>query len=261
MSSIVRSTTNPHPVRLMFASQNVVKHRELALAFEVAQFPVQCLVPPAHWDVEETGLTFAENAHRKAASLLEWLQTTEGLSGVDAILADDSGYEIEARSPNLVYTPELPTFPGVWSNRWLTADGWALLGASLPKDEASEWSPFDGSLQQKCEAILHLMQGETQRRAQFVCHLCLLMPDTQGLWHATTFHGVMPLWVTEASVADFRAGRCGDGGFGYDPINHPRHADGTIDPRTVAQLDPTEKHALSHRGQALRQLIQHLIVK
>jgi XTP/dITP diphosphohydrolase len=45
----------------------------------------------------------------------------------------------------------------------------------------------------------------------------------------------------------------GDNGFGYDPIFVP---DGHS--VTSAELDPAEKDALSHRGQALRALLPHL---
>jgi XTP/dITP diphosphohydrolase len=42
----------------------------------------------------------------------------------------------------------------------------------------------------------------------------------------------------------------GDQGFGYDPIFVPAAAGG----ETFAQMEPARKHALSHRGQALRTL-------
>ena len=45
----------------------------------------------------------------------------------------------------------------------------------------------------------------------------------------------------------------GLGGFGYDPIFIPRGLD-----RTAAELDPLEKNSLSHRGQALRELVAQL---
>ena len=41
--------------------------------------------------------------------------------------------------------------------------------------------------------------------------------------------------------------RRGDGGFGYDPSFVPQS-----DSRTVAEMPAAEKHAQSHRGQALR---------
>jgi XTP/dITP diphosphohydrolase len=44
----------------------------------------------------------------------------------------------------------------------------------------------------------------------------------------------------------------GDGGFGYDPAFAP---DEIADGRTMAQLDPSEKDAISHRGRAARELL------
>ena len=46
------------------------------------------------------------------------------------------------------------------------------------------------------------------------------------------------------------AARRGSGGFGYDPVFVPEPGDG----RTMAQLEPDEKDAVSHRGEALRAL-------
>ncbi len=43
----------------------------------------------------------------------------------------------------------------------------------------------------------------------------------------------------------------GDGGFGYDPAFIP---DDIADGRTMAELTPGEKHAISHRGRAARAL-------
>ena len=45
----------------------------------------------------------------------------------------------------------------------------------------------------------------------------------------------------------------GAGGFGYDPIFRPDGFD-----RTFAELSPDEKNAISHRGRAVRRLVQHL---
>jgi XTP/dITP diphosphohydrolase len=44
----------------------------------------------------------------------------------------------------------------------------------------------------------------------------------------------------------------GDGGFGYDPAFRP---DDIADGRTMAELDPAEKDAISHRGRAARALL------
>ncbi len=42
----------------------------------------------------------------------------------------------------------------------------------------------------------------------------------------------------------------GNGGFGYDPVFVPLEGGG----RTFAEMTPTEKHAISHRGRAFRSL-------
>jgi XTP/dITP diphosphohydrolase len=47
----------------------------------------------------------------------------------------------------------------------------------------------------------------------------------------------------------------GDGGFGYDPAFNP---DDVSDSRTMAELTPQEKDAISHRGRAARELLAWL---
>jgi len=46
----------------------------------------------------------------------------------------------------------------------------------------------------------------------------------------------------------------GDSGFGYDPVFVPAEGDG----RTFAEMSAAEKHAISHRGRALRSLVAQL---
>jgi XTP/dITP diphosphohydrolase len=49
----------------------------------------------------------------------------------------------------------------------------------------------------------------------------------------------------------------GSGGFGYDPAFLP---DQVPDGRTMAELSPPEKNAISHRGRAARMLASHLAI-
>jgi XTP/dITP diphosphohydrolase len=49
----------------------------------------------------------------------------------------------------------------------------------------------------------------------------------------------------------------GDGGFGYDPAFVPDDT-GPDDERTMAELEPAAKHAISHRGRAARELARGL---
>jgi XTP/dITP diphosphohydrolase len=73
-------------------------------------------------------------------------------------------------------------------------------------------------------------------------------------------------YVDEAGAEHLFEGRCdgelareprGTGGFGYDPAFIPEDT-GPEDPRTMAELGPDEKHAISHRGRAARRLARWL---
>ena len=82
-----------------------------------------------------------------------------------------------------------------------------------------------------------------ERRAAYVCVLALIDPDgTEHVFEANC-EGVL---LRE---------RRGTGGFGYDPIFVP---DDTDDERTMSELSPDEKNAISHRGRAARLLAAQL---
>jgi XTP/dITP diphosphohydrolase len=83
------------------------------------------------------------------------------------------------------------------------------------------------------------------RRAAYVCALALI--DEQG--HEYVFEA-----RCEGTL--LREGR-GDGGFGYDPAFVPDET-GHSDQRTMSELSPEEKNAISHRGKAVRMLARHL---
>jgi XTP/dITP diphosphohydrolase len=80
-----------------------------------------------------------------------------------------------------------------------------------------------------------------RRTARFVCVLALAMP--RGA--TTLFEGVV-----EGLIA---AEPCGEGGFGYDPVFLYPPAG-----RTFAELGGDEKAAVSHRGRAIRKLVEYL---
>jgi XTP/dITP diphosphohydrolase len=84
-----------------------------------------------------------------------------------------------------------------------------------------------------------------ERRAAYVCALALI--DEQG--HEYVFEA-----RCEGTL--LREGR-GSGGFGYDPAFVPDET-GHNDHRTLSELSPVEKNAISHRGKAVRMLARHL---
>jgi XTP/dITP diphosphohydrolase len=78
----------------------------------------------------------------------------------------------------------------------------------------------------------------------YVCVIALVDPRT-GEQH--TFDGRCTGTMAPAPR--------GTGGFGYDPVFVPDDRD---DGRTMAELEPAEKDAISHRGRAARALVEHL---
>lgn len=93
---------------------------------------------------------------------------------------------------------------------------------------------------------------DARRSARFVAVIALCLPARNAedrADHTVTFRGSV-----EGTV--LRAPR-GTGGFGYDPLFAP-HPDPGAEPRAMAELSPAEKHRISHRGRAMRQLLTHL---
>lgn len=81
---------------------------------------------------------------------------------------------------------------------------------------------------------------EKDRTARFECHIVCLYPDGKKL----DAHG-----VCEGYIA---LGPRGNGGFGFDPVFL------LPDGRCFGSMSADEKHAVSHRGNALRELKQLL---
>ncbi|MBX2861465.1 MAG: non-canonical purine NTP pyrophosphatase, partial [Vampirovibrio sp.] len=50
----------------------------------------------------------------------------------------------------------------------------------------------------------------------------------------------------------------GNNGFGYDPIVYPLE-NGKPAARTYSELSPNEKNNISHRGQALKKIVEKLL--
>ena len=111
--------------------------------------------------------------------------------------------------------------PGIYSARW----------GGPEKDF--------GVAMQKVETAL---TGSGDRRAAFICVLALCWPDSgPGGEHMEVFEGRVEgtlVWPPR-----------GDQGFGYDPMFVP--TGGTL---TFGEMEPTAKHAISHRADAFAKL-------
>ncbi|MGF1658284.1 MAG: RdgB/HAM1 family non-canonical purine NTP pyrophosphatase [Rubrimonas sp.] len=76
------------------------------------------------------------------------------------------------------------------------------------------------------------------RRARFVCCLCVAWPDGADAVFVGRAEGRL-VWPPR-----------GAHGFGFDPMFLPDGRDATF-----AEMDPVEKHAISHRADAFEQLV------
>ncbi len=85
--------------------------------------------------------------------------------------------------------------------------------------------------------------GPSDRTGRYRCVAALARPDGEAIWAEGVCEGRL--------IVDPR----GSGGFGYDPAFVPQQEDepGAAG-RTMAELSASEKHAISHRGLALRSL-------
>lgn len=93
------------------------------------------------------------------------------------------------------------------------------------------------------EKLLREMQGVTDRRAHYYCVLVLLRhaDDPQPLIAEGEWHG------------EIGHQEKGSGGFGYDPLFWLPELG-----KTGAELEREQKHAISHRGKALKVLLEKL---
>lgn len=156
--------------------------------------------------VEETGLTFVENALIKARHASQ-------VTGLPC-LADDSGLVIDVLNGE----------PGIYSSRY-----------------AGEQATDQNNIAKVLEKMHNV--PEDKRSAHF--HCCMVLMNGA--------HDPAPIICQGRWFGQILTGPKGDQGFGYDPI--------FFDPQinqVAAELALEEKNRVSHRGLALKQLIQEL---
>ena len=95
----------------------------------------------------------------------------------------------------------------------------------------------------RIQKILNLLDGvlEQDRKARFVCVMVLYINDDEK---------IVSQGIVDGYIAKERAG---DNGFGYDPIFYvPQYK------KTMAQLTSDVKNQISHRANALKNLVSEL---
>ena len=94
---------------------------------------------------------------------------------------------------------------------------------------------------ERCSFLLKNMEKMELRAAKFVCSIVCLFPDGKILSAVGECHG------------EISRKPAGTGGFGYDPVFYIKELG-----KTMAELTPEEKNEISHRGQALKKLVEIL---
>ena len=132
-------------------------------------------------------------------------------------LADDSGLCVAALGGN----------PGVYTADW------------------AERQPFEGEpgrdwymAMGKVEGLLCEQGANVDRSAYFACTLALAWPSGESVVYEGRVQGSLT-WPPRGKL-----------GFGYDPAFVPQGRS-----QTFAEIDPTEKHAISHRADAFAKLV------
>ena len=219
------------PVPLVLATANADKVREILEVF-TERFGIAFVAQPLEFDAVTYGHVMAPAA--RAESLLgvalaarpDMDETADTLAGNARIKAEGlravTGATCIADDTGLV-VDALGGAPGVHSARYAGPSG--------------EYSANVAKLLRELEATPPL-----GRTARFL----------------TVIHGARAdggEFVVDGAVeGTITSEPRGAGTFGYDPVFVPVDGDG----RTFAEMAPTEKHALSHRGRAVRALLDLL---
>ena len=141
------------------------------------------------------------------------------LSGLPA-LADDSGLCVEA----------LGGEPGVYTANWAETAGHGQAGR--------DWIVA----MRRVEDRLQALGPNTSRSAHFICTLAIVWPGNHDCLFEGRVEGSL-VWPPR-----------GDRGFGYDPMFVPHGHD-----QTFGEMDPDAKHAISHRADAFRKLVDAIL--
>lgn len=125
---------------------------------------------------------------------------------------------------------------------WALADDSGLCIKSLNGAPGLYSARYAETPQKRIERVLTEMKDKTDRTAEFVCAMTLINPQGEV---AFACKGICKGSITQEPA--------GSNGFGYDPIF-------LVDGRTttMAELSEEEKNQISHRSQALNQILDVL---
>jgi XTP/dITP diphosphohydrolase len=124
---------------------------------------------------------------------------------------------------------------------WVLADDSGIEAAALhgvPGVRSARYAGEDATDEQNLAKLIGALAESDDRRVRYVAELVAIAPDGGEVTARGELTGTLA------------AAPRGTGGFGYDPAFVP---DGET--RTVAEMSPGEKDAISHRARAARALL------
>lgn len=168
--------------------------------------------------------------------------------GIDVISQKEAGYDIEVEETGTTFAEnailkaeeifKMSKKPVIADDSGLQID--ALNGE--PGVYSARYAGENATDKDKINKVLNLMKNvtdNTKRTARFRCAICYI--DINGVKHIfeQTCEGII---AKETH---------GNNGFGYDPIF-------MIGEKSFAELSSEEKNEISHRGKAIKELVQYL---
>ena len=128
------------------------------------------------------------------------------------------------------------------SHAWTLADDSGLCIDALGGKPGIYSARYADTPQNRINRVLKELEGVQNRKARFVCAMTLVSPQGDIAYACKG--------TCEGSIAEEQFGA---NGFGYDPIFT---LNGTN--KTMAELSDYEKNQISHRANALKQVINYI---
>lgn len=186
-------------------------------------------------------LVFATNNLYKLKEVQEILPSGIKLRTLRSIGCD---HEVEESAPDLVGNARLKAEHVFLEHAYdAFADDTGLEVAALngrPGVHSARFAGKNPSFQDNIDKLLSELKGKKDRSARF--RTVILLRSAEG---EQAFEGRV-----DGHIAAIPRGRKG---FGYDPVFVPEGED-----RTFAEMEDQEKERVSHRGRAVRALVDHL---
>ena len=184
----------------------------------------------------------SKNPHK----LVEISKITEKF-GFELVLQSDLGVDIDVEETGTTFEEnsflkaeavmKATGLPALADDSGICAD--ALGGA--PGIYSARFCGHHGDDEANNRLLLEKLKNEENKKAHYTCAIVLVYPDGKKISAEGYLYGE----ITE--------NRAGKNGFGYDPYFYlPEYG------CTTAELDPEIKNKISHRGNAIRALVEKL---